>query len=111
MERYKHKSDGIITIYERSVRASREIFLERIKNQIDMEDLTFLSELAALAQSEFEKDVLTLYITCSNAEMLSRWNKRDRPSEKKMQYVNSIIQLIYYFSTRSPFTGRRICWS
>jgi deoxyadenosine/deoxycytidine kinase len=95
LERYQNRKEGVVTIYERSVRAGKEIFLEKLSNVLQMEDLTFLSELAAAVQGQYEKDVVNLYLSCSNSEMLARCNKRDRPSEKNIQYVYRLNRKIH----------------
>jgi Deoxynucleoside kinase len=86
MERYQgRQKDSTVTVYEQSVRAAREVFIERFKEVLAIEDLTFLSELCAVAESEFERNVSTVYLTCSDVESVRRFRERDRQSEKSLR--------------------------
>jgi deoxyadenosine/deoxycytidine kinase len=71
-----------VNIYERSIRAAKDVFLESSRTLLAPEDFTFLFELGEYGEKELERNVLSLYLHCSPAEMLDRVRARARPSEE-----------------------------
>jgi deoxyadenosine/deoxycytidine kinase len=74
-----------VRVFERSIRVSREVFVEEAKGLLDQEDLTFLYRLCAYGEETHEKQAVTFYLACSYTECLRRVRSRARPSEENLR--------------------------
>jgi hypothetical protein len=83
LERHERFTDlGGIIIYERSLRAAREIFLDLRASLLEKEDLAFLQGLCKFGERLYETGAETVYLYCTENEMLERTAARSRPSER-----------------------------
>jgi deoxyadenosine/deoxycytidine kinase len=83
--RYRtHRGQGGVTIYERSMRVAREVFLESSRALLAPEDYTFLYELAEYGEKAYEASALSIYLACGEGEMMDRVKARGRVSEENI---------------------------
>jgi deoxyadenosine/deoxycytidine kinase len=86
LERYERFTGiGGVVIYERSMRCAREIFLEANAHLIEKEDASFLAGLCKYGERTYETGAETIYLHCTEEEMLNRMEARGRPSEKNAE--------------------------
>jgi deoxyadenosine/deoxycytidine kinase len=108
LERYRESGAGAgaVILYERSLKVLREIFLEERRDQIRAEDFTFLHDLSRFGENCYERDVVSVYLSCSDQDMLDRIRQRGRKAEEKASWVNEGCQLNYSLISLSPRYGR-----
>jgi Deoxynucleoside kinase len=87
LERYEasSRSSAPVQVYERSIMVSREVFVEAVKDLLDVEDRTFVSRLCAYGEAAYEGEASRFYLSCSDGEMTSRVRGRARPSEANLR--------------------------
>jgi deoxyadenosine/deoxycytidine kinase len=83
LERYRLSEGEGVKIYERSLKVSREIFLEERRSAIRVENYTFLHDLSLFGENCYEKDAVSIYLSCSDQDMLDRIRKRGRMAEER----------------------------
>jgi deoxyadenosine/deoxycytidine kinase len=85
MQRYFRESERKgIAVFERSLKSTKEIFLERMHSIIAIEDYKFLEQLLDLGIQLYETSVVTIVLTCTTEEALRRVKARNRIAERKM---------------------------
>lgn len=85
LSRYKQNEEKIKpVVYERSVRVARCVFLAMERDLVEAEDLCFLEGLARHTEEAYERNALSVYLTCSDKDMLHRVAARARASESNL---------------------------
>jgi deoxyadenosine/deoxycytidine kinase len=83
LERYRLSEGEGVKIYERSLKVSREIFLEERRGVIRTDNYTFLHDLSLYGENCYERNVVSVYLSCSDQDMLDRIRKRGRVAEER----------------------------
>jgi deoxyadenosine/deoxycytidine kinase len=85
MKRYEEsqESRALVVLYERSLRGCREVFLQQGLSNLDRVDASFLTELCEMGERLYEggQVQLSIYMTCTDEEMLARVRSRAREEE------------------------------
>jgi deoxyadenosine/deoxycytidine kinase len=89
LERYQEETSETVAVYERSLEAGREVFLQSQADLIDNRDYLFLRDLYFVGEEIYESSqcIFSIYLTCSEQEMLARHKKRGRLSERNLRRV------------------------
>ena len=83
MERYQE--NGCVGLFERSISAARQVFIEDISPILLPEDYHFLCQLADHAINVYEKNLKKIYIRVSDQENIARLRIRNRESEVNLR--------------------------
>jgi deoxyadenosine/deoxycytidine kinase len=77
------ESSAEVILFERSLKCMRDVFLDFNRSLLENVDYTFLSHLISLGEKAHEGDQvqMSIYMTCSDDEMLKRVRARAREEE------------------------------
>jgi deoxyadenosine/deoxycytidine kinase len=85
LERYEELSGHLpVAVYERSIRAARDVFLGRQRGVIRPEEFTFLWQLGSFGIRRYETGAWSIYLKCCEEETLERVRRRARPAEDNL---------------------------